>query len=267
MTDGPIPSALRELRADLTRRPVVAGTLALGLILGISGPFDTFDLIPALPRVAYWIAVVAMTFVGGSLVHAVVHTLLRARPVWIRCAVGTCAIGLAVTALLLLFNRLALGFVPAGWREILTFLATVTLISAVVEVGSMVLFPDEQPAPAPVPRGSGPPPILARLPVDKRGALVALSAEDHYVRVTTTKGTDLVLMRLTDAIRETGDVPGLRIHRSHWVATDRIARVTRSGDRGEVTLSDGTTRAISRGYMPAVRDAGLLPTGTGPRRR
>jgi DNA-binding LytR/AlgR family response regulator len=39
--------------------------------------------------------------------------------------------------------------------------------------------------------------------------LLALSAKDHYVRVTITAGETLVLIRLGDAMQEAGDGPGL----------------------------------------------------------
>ena len=45
--------------------------------------------------------------------------------------------------------------------------------------------------------------------------------EDHYVRVFTDAGESLILLRLSDAMAEVRDVPGLQIHRSHWVAATR----------------------------------------------
>ncbi len=85
-------------------------------------------------------------------------------------------------------------------------------LSAVISAA--VLIPQElraarAPA-APAAPTNRPPAILSRLPVDRRGPLVALSAEDHYVRVTTAAGETLVLMRLGDAMREAADVPAFR---------------------------------------------------------
>jgi DNA-binding LytR/AlgR family response regulator len=59
----------------------------------------------------------------------------------------------------------------------------------------------------------------------KREPLVTLSAEDHYVRLTTTNGTKLLLIRLSDAIKEIGDMRGMQIHRSHWIVMDQIQKV------------------------------------------
>ena len=46
----------------------------------------------------------------------------------------------------------------------------------------------------------------------------------NYVEVWTERGTHLVLMRLSDAIRETAGENGLQIHRSHWVALGAVKR-------------------------------------------
>lgn len=226
--------------------------LALGVILGISGPFDTLRVLPALPRIAYWVTVVVLTFAMGSLISTLLHAALPRRSRWLVLGVSTAAIGVAVTAALGLLNLAAFGIWYETWAALLRQLGIVTLISGVIQTGFFLLRPEVTPDAVP---------LLSRLPLDKRGALVALSAEDHYVRVTTTAGTDLVLMRLSDAMKEVGKTPGLQIHRSHWVALDQITQVLRRGDRGEVTLSDGRARPISRGHLPVVRAAGLLPQG------
>jgi len=70
----------------------------------------------------------------------------------------------------------------------------------------------------------------------------------------------MLLMRLSDAIRETAPTAGLQVHRSHWVARDQIASVKRTGDRAIMTLKTGAEIPASRTYIPALRDAGLLPT-------
>jgi DNA-binding LytR/AlgR family response regulator len=64
-------------------------------------------------------------------------------------------------------------------------------------------------------------------------------------------------MRLADAIRETGMVPGLQIHRSHWVAKDAVAKVHRSEGKLMLELRNGMRLPVSRSYLAAARDAGL----------
>ena len=102
------------------------------------------------------------------------------------------------------------------------------------------------------------PPVLERVPLPQRGRLLALTVEDHYVDIVTDRGKTLVLMRLADAIREAAPVPGLQIHRSHWVALDAVRRTERSDGKTTVELSNGLRLPISRGYMAMARDAGLV---------
>nr|WP_255553731.1 LytTR family DNA-binding domain-containing protein [Maritimibacter sp. DP1N21-5] len=104
-----------------------------------------------------------------------------------------------------------------------------------------------------------PPRILSRVPIDKRGRLYALSVQDHYVEVITDKGSELVLLRLADAMGEVGTTPGLQVHRSHWVATGAVAAAKRDGAKAVLTLQDGRDIPVSRTYLPAVKEAGLLP--------
>ena len=52
------------------------------------------------------------------------------------------------------------------------------------------------------PAGAPPPRFRLRLPAKLAGAdLWAVEAEDHYLRLHTSKGDDLILMRLADASR------------------------------------------------------------------
>ena len=245
-----IPSALRELRAEMTDRRAIVAMIGVGLILGLSGPFDTLRLLSFLPRVAYWLTVVVASYGIGSLISTLANGIFCGKPLWLHLMCSSLAIGLAVALLLVGLNWVTFGYLPETVPAFLTHWMFVTAISAVIEVGAKLAF---------VPQTEQKPPLLDRLPFAKRGALVALSAEDHYVNIHTTLGSELLLMRLSDAIKEAAPAQGLQIHRSHWVAMDQIKDVRRIADRGEVVLLTGETRPISRGYMPAVRDAGLLP--------
>lgn len=256
VTKTPFQTALRDLQADFSNRPMMIGLLAFGLIIGISGPFGTFDVLPAVPRLMYWITVVVLSFATGAFVSSFVHTILDRRLNWRACVVSALAVAVAVNTVLCALNFVALRFWFETWRGFFVQLGNVALISGVIEFGIFALragIPAEVQAEARVP-------LMERLPFEKRGEIVALSAEDHYVRVTTTKGTELILMRLSDAMREVGNTAGLKVHRSHWISIGQVKKVARKGARAEVVLSDGITRPISRSYMDAARTAGLFPT-------
>jgi len=89
--------------------------------------------------------------------------------------------------------------------------------------------------------------LRAKLPMPLRhAAILALSAEDHYVRVRTDRGQALILINLADAIEALGPDAGVRIHRSHWIARELAARVTARDSRNGVRLDEATVLPISR---------------------
>jgi hypothetical protein len=109
------------------------------------------------------------------------------------------------------------------------------------------------------PHANRPARILARLPIHLQSSeLYALSAEDHYVRVHTSKGDKIILMRFSDAILETGDVAGLQIHRSWWVAQAAIDQIKTKGRSAEITLKNMHKAPVSRNALKLVRSMGWL---------
>lgn len=85
--------------------------------------------------------------------------------------------------------------------------------------------------------------------------VISLVAQDHYVEVTTTLGSGLILSRLSDAIAELAQCPGAQLHRSHWVARAHVRALLRGGGKPMVRLSDGRELAVSEARLPKVRRA------------
>ncbi len=243
--------ALRELRALLSDRRVLAGLVGASLILGVAGPFNTLALMGLVPRMAYWAFVVFATFSLGCLVSLAGEKLLATAPRFLRHGIVSLGIGLVVTLLLFLLNAAIFGPNYTEIRGLLETFVTVTFIAAVIEIGMAFGHKPKTET------NATPPAILKRMPLEKRGTLLALSATDHYVNVSTTAGSALILMRLADAIAEAGG-GGLQVHRSHWVAIDQVRAAKRAGDRAILTLTDGSEIPVSRSYLPAIRAAGLL---------
>jgi DNA-binding LytR/AlgR family response regulator len=104
-----------------------------------------------------------------------------------------------------------------------------------------------------------PPKFLERLPLKLRGAEVwAVEAEDHYLRLHTSKGQDLILLRLSDAVDELEGIEGAQVHRSWWVARDAIAEAVRGDGRATLTLKDGAEVPVSRTYARLLRERGWI---------
>ncbi|MEM7730844.1 MAG: LytTR family DNA-binding domain-containing protein [Pseudomonadota bacterium] len=94
-------------------------------------------------------------------------------------------------------------------------------------------------------------------PSFRTGDIIALSAEDHYVRVLTTKGSQLLLMRMSDAIENLDGIDGARVHRSWWVARKFVTGSRKLGSAFELTVADTSqTVPIARRRLPALRAAG-----------
>ena len=104
-----------------------------------------------------------------------------------------------------------------------------------------------------------PPKFLDRLPLKLRGGEIwAVEAEDHYLRLHTSKGQDLILMRLADAVAELDGIEGLQVHRSWWVARDAVADIARGDGRATLTLQDGSQVPVSRTYAKVLREKGWM---------
>jgi hypothetical protein len=96
-----------------------------------------------------------------------------------------------------------------------------------------------------------------RLSARRRAArLIALEAEDHYVRVHTDAGSELVSMRFSEAVEELAQAYGYRLHRSWWASAEAIETVRWKRGSGEVRLAGGIMAPVSRSYASVLKQAG-----------
>ncbi|RYE08124.1 MAG: LytTR family transcriptional regulator [Hyphomicrobiales bacterium] len=56
----------------------------------------------------------------------------------------------------------------------------------------------------------------------------------------------------------TGEIEGLQIHRSHWVARDAVVKAVRAEGKLLVELSNGMRLPVSRGFAAKAKAAGLV---------
>lgn len=262
MSDTALRLALRETHR-VFRSP--SAWLMLGLViavLAISGPFGTLETLRFPARLLYWAAVVTLTAVSGWFVSQWIIRPLADRGLsrvaqW---ALASPAVGLVVMAEVAVLNALAFGLSPFSLPGVLS-LAVSTVPVAMLVTAALTFAPRPQPAQQPqaaVPDTPRVPRLLSRLPLEKRGELVSLSVQDHYVEIVTLRGRALVLIRLADAMAETDGCTGLQVHRSHWVARDQVAGTRREGARGVLVMTDGREIPVSRTYMSDAKAAGLF---------
>ena len=96
--------------------------------------------------------------------------------------------------------------------------------------------------------------FFARVPEALGRDVIFLRVSDHYIEVTTTAGTTVILMRFSDAVAALGDM-GMRIHRSYWVAYRHINHVMRRDRRTLLRVTGGLELPVSRSFLAEVRAA------------
>lgn len=96
--------------------------------------------------------------------------------------------------------------------------------------------------------------FLQKLRPDVRVRVLALEAQEHYVKVYGEGGEDFVLYRFGDAVAEIGRaIDGLQVHRSYWVAEDAVTAVAHVGKTYRLTLRNGVEVPVSLSYRGAIQ--------------
>ena len=83
--------------------------------------------------------------------------------------------------------------------------------------------------------------------------VIAVKAEQHYIKIVTATRNYLVLHRFSDALCELPSSDGLQIHRSWWVRRNAIQRVRQSSRKMSVILQTGEEIPVSGPYQVLVR--------------
>ncbi|WP_449226670.1 LytTR family DNA-binding domain-containing protein [Azospirillum argentinense] len=243
------------------RLPVLLGA---ALVLALLGPFGTFADLTLAQRLGYWIGLIGLGgFAFELLTLAAGHRLRERAGAWRATLAGvvlTVAALMTLTVALLERTLRGMDFLrPLGLAELFVYVVLVTLLVSAIpvwlELRDRGLLAGPTPSSSPAERPE--PAFLARLPARLGRDLLALEMEDHYVRAHTAEGSDLILMRLRDAIAELAGLEGMQVHRSHWVAAAAVAGVERKPDGKLVLiLRNGRRVPVSRRYAAAVREAG-----------
>lgn len=260
------PSPLRQWKgtaigASPTTRLLIRNARGLGigaiaaLFLAFSGAFGTEDA-PFILRLAYW----AGLMIGGSGIGAITISLiqrfdiLETRP-WLQGLLIVVLITGPIT--LMVFSTSTTLFPEVrGGTTLLSYLPQVLTIT-IAMTGLNYATDRRQETTAPPSEALRSARILERLPSRLKGAtLLAVEAQDHYLRLHTDRGSDLILMRMADALIELEGIEGARTHRSWWVAKSGFIEAARSDGRATLTLKDGTRVPVSRRYASGLRDAG-----------
>ncbi len=223
------------------------------------GPFGTGGA-PFWTSLAYWLGLMtAGTVLANIVVRVAVRLDLFERRPWLWALLVTVVMTPPQTVVVWAASGLVfmgglrpdrlLGYGPP------VLLVTLAMLAITVLTQRVPLQTHARPGAAP----NAPPTalFLERLPPKLRGGdLHAVQAEDHYLRLHTSRGQDIILMRLTDALGELEGLEGAQVHRSWWVARDAVVGAERGNGRASLTLKTGAVAPVSRTYAQALRAAG-----------
>ena len=248
--------AMREWRIKGTWRGPLSA-VAFGALLGVTGPFGSQTALGPAVRYPFWMIIALVGFGAAAVAARVLPATSPGRTTAIRLIAVAAASAVPMT----FFVAWAMGVVKPGRTfspvQLLGLFPYVVLVQLLIARiispdGRMsVAAPVEQPAAAP----EYPPEFVSKLPAALRRDIVALEAEDHYLRVHTLHGSALILMRLADAAAIIDPRLGLRVHRSWWVAKDGVRALERTAGRAIARLVDDRAVPISRSYLSAARTA------------
>ncbi len=249
-----------------------------GILLGMITPYTTSEIPVILGRFLYWVGnIVFASFVSG-IVGRIVFPFLNMRKVHAVLAffVFTAALSLPTLVWVASWELILKGMFmyPGGFTleyvvsslaslnysliGYLGFYAKVWLITLLI-VGPVSLIGDKFKKPSSVSQVISPGQrFLDRLPPSLGTDILCLAMEDHYLRVHTSYGDALLLLRMADAVAELEGYPGVQVHRSWWVAKAAIDRVIRKPRKKTIVLTNGVHVPISQRREKALREANFI---------
>ncbi len=228
---------------------MVVISFGAGLVLSILAPYGTGRLNTS-ERFAYWVGLCMAGGFGAAIFDIVSHLKNLTRNIWLT-ALGRSIGSAALVSAFVLYSQ-SPNNTPAGIALTLFYVWIIAIL--ICSTGALIELASRKPA-AVRTRAS----LIDRLkPALRSAEIYALSSEDHYVRIMTSKGDDLVLMRLKDAIAETAPLRGIQTHRSWWVAENGTEKSTFTNGKSEIVLKNGHITPVSRSGKSRLKEAGWI---------
>lgn len=234
----------------------LAVATGLGVLLGLVGPFGSYMNGAAPMRVLYWVVSLwaGWALFGLTLPLLARQAMRRGLSPWLWAPPSVVLLAAPMT----LISRALAQMVWGRTFEVglLEWFGQSLIVSAVAT--GAILWLMSRPsaaagAAAPAPLSADP---RDRLPVHLGREVICLQMEDHYVRVHTPLGSDLVLMSLSQAMAGLTGVEGRQTHRSWWVARAAVVGAVENGRNLSLRLKGGLTAPVSRARVAPLRAEG-----------
>jgi hypothetical protein len=249
---------------------VLVVPVAIGFLLGWLGT-DPLSSMPKHLAIAGGILIALIGWVASDLGSRLVAHWARPRgwPLWLVLVAGVIVSGpLAVPATYAGYEVfVALGYPVRGLETLQSY----TLLHALEGVVGPVVFwtganlalyrlgiarygysPRAAASRAPA---AGEQALLRLIDPRLRGRILAVQAEQHYIRIYTERGNDLVHHRFSDAIAALSERRGSQVHRSWWVSADAVE--PHQQDPTRLLLVNGVSVPVGRTYLREARQAGF----------
>ncbi|MGB3625922.1 MAG: LytTR family DNA-binding domain-containing protein [Henriciella sp.] len=235
----------------------------VALFLAFLRPYGATEDAPFGVVFAFWFSLIMVGSVFGEVFVWGFYKLWPDGPDWIMIIVVSLLTAVGVTAALYGVAAVSAGYVNIGPQPVwMLYFYVLVITVAMTLLGYTLSHAFNSDGPDFVTESNDRAAVdafLERLPVRYRTSdLYAVSSEDHYCRVHTSLGSELILIRLADVERELASVDGLRVHRSWWVSRKGIADSAREGGRITLKLHSGEDVPVSRSYQSDVKEAGLV---------
>lgn len=252
---------LRQMQAQFTK-PKFYGYIGVAvLILTLSGPFGTLEHYNFLERFAYWAILTPVTYMLASGVATFVTVALKRKSIndWFSYILGGSAAGVIVGMFVWLFGiflQQSFGQSFAGLLKVMTFTMPITIGVTMLFKLSEKKSQETSVEPSVEPSGENLADVrfFKRIPKTLGRDLISLNSQDHYVKVTTSFGSDLILMRLSDAVVELKDHDGVQPHRSWWISKKHIACMKTVAGKKVLELKNGDLIPVSRANLKNVTE-------------
>lgn len=240
----------------------VSAAVLLGIGLAVIGPYGTFSQLSLPMRLLYWIGIVSVNWIQVRIALRLASAWLSPTdwPWMISPVVAALAATLPATGeVVLLESWLRPGIREASQTGLAELYLLVLVVTLPVTLVLTRLTLPVIPLSAVVHGGGDGERFFQRLPHRLGRGLLCLRTEDHYLRVFTHAGEDLILLRMADAEAELSGFDGLRVHRSWWVARSALRKVERDGNsRVTLVLVNDMRVPVSRSQIAVLRNAGWL---------
>lgn len=97
--------------------------------------------------------------------------------------------------------------------------------------------------------------LINELPLEKRGRLICLQMDDHYLNIVTDKGQHLLLIRFKDALLKLENYDGFQTHRSWWVSREAVTASKKEGRKLILIMENGLEVPVSQTYLANAKAA------------